>query len=312
MDNTIRKSAQEIEIDHLLAEEFFCDLLFGPRFLLACELPGAGFKTKVAHPEPSLGGEGFGDILIEGEIDSKRVALLIEDKITAGPATRQAQRYAAHAARMQDHGWDQVWTILVAPAAYRGERDLYDASLNLETVVGLLQSPDPRRLAYRRAIIERALTKSATSGVKIPDVALHGLKSEYLSHVAAWCQREAFPLQLPSLRESYYDGDSWIEPVRHPSLPEHVNLRHRLWTSVKDTQGQIDLIVTRAEDVERSRFYESAPEGAITTPFSKGKGVQISFRLPEMRQGSAFSSVIADDACRKMQALITWYVDELS
>lgn len=192
-----RKSTQEVEIDHLLAEEFSCDASFVGRFLSACGLSCPEFRVMSVIPEPSLGGEDFGDLLVEGEADGLRVAILIEDKITAGPALRQAGRYAAHAERMRGQGWDRVWCILVAPAAYRGERTLYDASVDLETVAELLWSSDPGRLAYRRGILGRALEKRATWGVKVPDVALHQMKSDYLDFVAHWCAAEGLTFSFP-------------------------------------------------------------------------------------------------------------------
>lgn len=305
----LRKSSQEVEIDHLLAEEFECDPSFGERFLSACSLPGQRFRTVSVLAEPSLGGDGFGDLLVHGEMDGHRVALLIEDKITAGPATRQAERYAAHASRMLFQGWDRVWCILVAPKAYIGERSLYDAGVDLETVAGLLQSSDPVRLAYRQGIISRAVSKRAASGVRIPDLGLHQLKSDYLDFVAAWCAAEGLDLTFPTLRQSYYDGDSWIEPIRHPNLPAHVYLRHRLWVSVAGGPGQVDLIAKTADEVEQTRFKDAPPEGAIVAPFSK-HGVQVSLRLPQMRQSSGFDADVASKACEHMRELVTWYVKE--
>ena len=131
-------------------------------------------------PEPSLGGDGYGDLLVYGTVGAIRVALLIEDKITAGPAHRQAERYQAHATRMRAEGWDQVWCILVAPAAYLAERKAYDADIDMEVVAELLNSPEPVRLAYRLGIIRRALEKKSSSGVQIPDPSMKTLKSEYL------------------------------------------------------------------------------------------------------------------------------------
>ena len=94
MTNTTRKPSQEIEIDHLLAEEFHCDPAFSARFAEACGLQFDTFRVIHATPEPSLGGEGYGDLLVEADMDGQRAALLIEDKITASAATRQAERYA--------------------------------------------------------------------------------------------------------------------------------------------------------------------------------------------------------------------------
>jgi hypothetical protein len=302
-----RKSAQEVEIDHLLAEEFSCDPSFAGRFVSAAGLNCPGFRAVTVAPEPSLGGEGFGDLLVKGDADGLRVALLIEDKITAGPSVRQAERYARHAERMRGQEWDQVWCILVAPAAYRGERKCYDASVDLESVAELLQSPDPVRLAYRRKIIRRAIEKRAASGVQISDLKLHRLKTDYVKFVSDWCDTEGLTLSLPPLRDSYYDGDSWITPIRCPILPPHVHLRHRLWVSVKEPLGQVDLVAMPADPAEQARFRDDAPAGAVSAPYAKGKGVQTSLRLPEMRQGSGFDPEIASDACRAMVALIQWY-----
>lgn len=304
---TLRKSAQEVEIDHLLAEEFSCDPGFAERFIAACGLSCREFNVSNAIPEPSLGGQGFGDLLVEGEAGGLRIALLIEDKITAGPAVRQAQRYTAHAQRLRSQGWDCVWCILVAPASYQGERRLFDAGVDLETVGTLLQSPDPVRLSYRRKIIERALIKKKASGVQVPDVSLHQLKSEYFRHASEWCAAEGFDLSFPKLRDSYYDGDSWIDPIHSAKLPKNVWLRHRLWTSVKEGRGCIDIIASSANASERLRFQEGGPTGALTSPYSNAKGIQISLALPEMRQSNGFNAKVAAEAFQAMRKLVCWY-----
>ena len=51
-----RKSVQEVEIDHLLAEEFACDQLFAQRFLVGCGLGSLDFATTSVIVEPSFGG----------------------------------------------------------------------------------------------------------------------------------------------------------------------------------------------------------------------------------------------------------------
>ncbi|ABR64206.1 hypothetical protein GOC57_29715 [Sinorhizobium meliloti] len=303
-----RKSVQEVEIDHLLAEEFACDQLFAQRFLVGCGLGSMDFATTTVIVEPSLGGEGFGDLLIQGEVGANRVALLIEDKISAAPGVRQAKRYHAYAERLRAQGWDAVWTILVAPAGYTGERKSYDASIDLELVETLIVSKNTRRQDYRRSIIHRAIRKRTETGVKIPDEALHRMKSEYLEFAATWCVTKGLAFNFPFLRASYYDGDSWVEPIRHARLPAHVTLRHRLWTSVKEPGGQVDIIASPADERERARFVENAPEGAIVSPFSRGRGVQVSLRLPEMRQASGFNRETTSAAFSAMSELVDWYL----
>ena len=307
---TLSKAAQEVEIDHLLAEEFMCDPAFGQRFFAAVAFDCPNFEVTAVVVEPSLDGEGFGDLLVEGTGDGRRIALLIEDKITAGPAVRQAIRYAAHAERLRGRGWDEVRTILVAPASYRGERDEYDASVSLETVSNIMASADPLRLAYRRGIIARALHKRATTGVKVPDPALHRLKTEYFDFVSQWFEGAGLTVSFPRLAARYYDGDAWVDLIRDRRLPTHVRLRHRLWVSVKDTLGRVDLIASPADEAERLRFSEGAPEGAISSPFSNDKGVQVSLGLPAMRQHGGFDANIALEACLAMTKLVDWYLQK--
>lgn len=304
----LRKSAQEVEIDHLLAEELACDPAFVGRFLEACGLPCDGLTVTGTTAEPSFGGDGFGDLLVEGATpEGLKVALLVEDKITAGPAVRQAERYAAFANLLRGLGFDRVWTILVAPASYRGERDRYDAFVSLETLAKLIASPDPARTTYRRAVIERALEKKASTGVQVPDPALHRLKAAYLDFAAVWCAREGLALAFPALRQSYYDGDGWVEGITHPALPSEVKLRHRFWTTSKEACGLVDLIVVPASQEDRRVIADHALEGARVAPYSKGKGLQVSLPVPELRQRAGFDERIAAQALAAMRKLVAWH-----
>lgn len=288
-----RKASQEVEIDRLLAEEFACDPGFVERFVAACALPVAGMRVDAVAAEPSLGGEGFGDLLVSGRMGNERVALLIEDKVMAAPGIRQADRYARHAARMRADGWAAVWTVLVAPAAYRGERDRYDASIDLERVADLLDNPDPARLAFRRGILLRAVDRARSGGVQVPDAAVHTFKAQHLDQLARLGRSAGLTLHLPTLKPAYYDGDSWIENIREASLPPDARLRHRCWMTARRTQGSVDLILLRPGDATRRLMEALAPDGARVTAFSRGKGWQISLPVPEMRPGSAYDHAAA-------------------
>ncbi|SIS84644.1 hypothetical protein [Phaeovulum vinaykumarii] len=314
MDEIPRKSAQEVEIDRLLEEEFLCDQGFAGRFLEACGLPEPGFAVETALHEPSLGGAGFGDLLVTGRTQDTRVALLIEDKITAAAPPRQAARYAEHAARMRAEGWDRVHTILVAPAAWPGDPSAtYDARLDLERLAGLLRAADPRRLTHRRAVIARALGKTTQTGVKVHDPRLHALRAAYLEFAASHCAQLGLAFTFPALRPECYDGDSWIYPITHPALPDGVVLRHRLWTTQRLPAGQVDLIARQADPATRARFVAADRNagdlaGAELAPFSKGRGGQLSLRVPEMRQATGFDPEIGRRACAAMRVLLAWYI----
>lgn len=304
-----RKSSQETEIDHLLAEEFHCDSVFAKRFAEACGLKFASFQVIHVTPEPSLGGDGYGDLLVTAEMDGRKTALLIEDKITAGAATRQAERYSEYAKRMRQGDYEIVTTVLVAPGAYRGERDSYDVSVSLEAVMEMLRSPDSCRLNWRRGIIERALRKNATTGVQVPDLAMRQLHADYQNWAGDWCNNKPLSLEFPELKAEYYDGDNWVDRIRHPAFPANVWLRHRLWTSNRDMAGMVDLVVSPTSEDEQERLNSAAPDWAIMTSYGK-KGVKLSIRVPEMRQSTGFCENHAEQALLAMSRLISFFLGQ--
>ncbi|MDP3193790.1 hypothetical protein [Tabrizicola sp.] len=303
-----RKSSQEVELDHLLAEEFACDPGFIIRFLAACQLDSDLGSVRRVVAEPSLGGNGFGDLLVELERDDRRVALLIEDKITASPAARQAERYREYAAMLKDDGWDQVLCVVVAPQAWRGDRDGYDAHLALEELSGLLESADPGRLGWRRAIINRALQKHRTSGVKLPDSRVLAFKTAYLETANDWASRNKVPLLFPVLKTAYYDGDSWVEPILHPALPQRCKIRHRCWTSVRTGTGLVDLIVLGATPEEAALLTGKRASDSLVSSFSGGKGISVSLPVAELRPTSTFHVETLEESLRKMVSLVDWFV----
>ncbi|MDE0173662.1 MAG: hypothetical protein OYH76_00435 [Defluviicoccus sp.] len=307
-----RKSSRESEIDYLLAEEFECDPAFAAGFASACGLRFETLNVVSAVVEPPLGGNGFADLLVEAELDGRRAALLIEDKITAGPAVRQAERYREHAERMRDEGYDFVRTVLVAPGAYRGERDGYDASIDLEQVAELLSSPDPRRLKYRREIIARAVKKQQSTGVKSPDHALHALHSDFLNWATDRCAAEERPYEFPPLREAYAHNESWIWKIRHPEFPENVWIRYRLWESrVENTTGLVDLVICPAPEAMREQVHYSASiafgDEAIVEGYGKF-GIRVSLRVSRMTQSTGFRDDAAEHAFTALDRLAEWYL----
>lgn len=305
-EERLRKSSQEVELDHLLAEEFACDPGFVRRFMQACKLGPENLVVRSVTAEPSLGGNGFGDILVDCEADGRSVALLVEDKITAAPATRQAQRYRAHADGLRAEGWNQVYCIVVAPGGWRGDRTGYDAHLALERLAEIIESPSPARLAWRRSILDRALRKYRATGVRVADAKVRDFKAAYLEVAQSWSSRNAVPFTFPALKEAYYDGDSWIDPILHPALPDPYRLRHRCWTSVRRTPGLVDLIV-RGTDARRVAMLTACrPAGTVISSFSGGKGIVVSLPVTELRPGADFDCAGLEDALAAMALLVEW------
>lgn len=197
---------------------------------------------------------------------------------------------------------------MVAPASYRGERSAFDASLDLEVVRTLVTSLDPVRQAYRRGVIDRALAKRASTGVKIPDATLHDLRKAYLDHARAWSEAQGAGLQFPDLKDAYYDGDSWIVPIRSPSLPPTAWLQHRMWTSTAAASGSVDLILSPVAPTEEARLRRLEAQGCRLDVYSRSKGLQASLAVPEMRQGRGLDEVVLSYALQAMVDLVSRFV----
>ncbi len=304
-----QKLVQETEMDHLLAEEFRCNPNFAGLFADACGLRFETFEVLDVTPQPPLGSDGYGDLLVEAKMDGQRTGLLIEDKITAGAPPRQAERYAEYAEQLRLNGWDRVITVLVAPAAYRGERDKYESSVDLEELAKMIDSPDPRRRDYRRNIIKRALEKKERTGVQNPDKELHRLHADYRDWVEDRRSERGHPYEFPRLDKEYHDKDVWIDKIRHPDFPNHIWLRHRFWTSQKAATGMVDLIISPATAELREHLHAAAPEEAIVSTYGKKKqGIQISVRVPEMKTPTGFHESIAAKAFTAMERLTEFHL----
>lgn len=309
-----RKSTQEVEIDRLLAEEFACDPSFLREFLRCCGAHAQRLEVAQVVVEPSLGGNGFGDLMVTGAMDGARFALLIEDKISAAAAVRQAERYKSFAERLRKNGYAAVWTVLVAPGAYRGERHLYDASVNLEEVRQMMGHCDPLRRRFRQGVIDRALEKVDMSGVQQPDQDVWEFKQRHLHALREFGLDLGLDLILPELRAEYYDGSSWIERIKEPRLPDRVELRHRCWRTVKNVPGCVDLIFRgRPDEGFGQRLSDHAESDMLVDHFSKAaksmlnRGWQVSIDVPEMRPGGSYEEEYARLVVAAMARLIDWY-----
>jgi hypothetical protein len=89
-----------------------------------------------------------------------------------------------------------------------------------------------------------------------------------------------------------------------------VQLRHRLWISVSEPAGQVDLIAKHVDNDERQRFKAHSVANAHFAPYSSNSGVQLSLKVPEVRQTKEFSAGDFQLAFQAMEDLAIWYIRE--
>ena len=119
MSDLPTKSAKEEELDLIFAEEFSCDPNFTLQYFREAFPAIGNVKIEDVAIQPKLHDGGYGDLLVLAKANGKSHALLIEHKISAGPAPGQAERYRNHATHLLRSEGRSVVTALVAPRAYR-------------------------------------------------------------------------------------------------------------------------------------------------------------------------------------------------
>ncbi|UWQ19396.1 hypothetical protein [Jannaschia sp. M317] len=297
MTDRPRKSAQEARLDHLLEEEFACDPEFLPRILAHLGLPTGGPVQEVVA-QPSMKGNGFGDLLVRYPCGEAVHALLIENKISAAGGTRQDERYRLWADQGEAEGdWDEARTVLCAPAAYGGQAEGFDHTLTLEDMRDLLDPSDPQRLSYRQAFLDRAIDKQASSGVKVPDPATRALRQAVSNAVQAAFADAPLRLSLPRLNAAHYDGDNWFIVIL-PDYPGY-ELHWRFWTSARARCGAVLLIAPPGS----GPFAPCA--GAEPVTYGKLERPALTISVPEMHQRPGFDPTTASAATAAMRRLLS-------
>ncbi|MQT11483.1 hypothetical protein [Segnochrobactrum spirostomi] len=307
MNTILRKLAQEVEIDHLLSEEFACDPGFLPRFLAACDIPAPTAEVIDVVPEPVLGGLGYGDLLVlykTSDDTSRPSSILIENKINSAPGNRQAARYQEYANIQTASNWHYCRIILVAPQNYIGERSEFDAFISYESIMRIMENASESRLLYRRAILQRAIIKQSTSGVGIPDQDMLQLRRDYHSFFDIRGIYYANKFNIERLKGAYAAGESW-NYFYIPGI-EDAYIRHRLWTTIADKVGKIDFIIRRPIE-EVTLLISGNPYPSSTLETYGNYETKICVDVPEMRQKDGFNQAVAEIVFSHIDRMISWY-----
>ena len=116
------KKIYEQDVDLLIIEEFVSDREFARIFLDKLRLADDYTVQKVFHSLSDS--DGASDITIILKYPSKRIALLIEDKIDAQTMPEQSGRYHKRAQKAVSRGeYDDYYVMLAAPVDYHREHE---------------------------------------------------------------------------------------------------------------------------------------------------------------------------------------------
>lgn len=238
----------ERDIDLLLAEELSVNAAFADWLKEMTQI--AGTPARVVDVFVSKSNSlGESDLIAIYEMeDSRRFALMIEDKVDAPLQPRQAERYRMRAEQEVKLGTCASYAVLLcAPRNYLEQCDGisgFDGSVAFETIAAFLSEgkPTPRDL-YRASFLEAAATRRVNIWVRDPDD-----QTDEFWDAAYKMATSEFPiLEMKPLKVS--KGCNWItfRPRDIPTQPRQV------YVSAKGERGQIDLTFG---GVTAHRFHE--------------------------------------------------------
>lgn len=156
IDTTIER-----DIDLLILEEFISDPEFAKIFLDAARINEEYIVEEAIHSKRDSE-YGESDIVFILNINGKRHALHIEDKIDAIAMPNQSGRYIDRAEKEIGAGeYDLYSVLIVAPEKYleaNAEAQKYRRKVRYEQMRDFFASKNDIRSKYKLALIERAIT----------------------------------------------------------------------------------------------------------------------------------------------------------
>jgi hypothetical protein len=284
------RSIQEFRIDFLLEEEFACDLALVQQLVGLSGLEGTALRVeRIIHSLHDRHGEADLVAIIDIEAGgvTRRVALLIENKISAGAQPNQARRYRDRGKEGLGKSWDDFKTILIAPAAYSGEKAFFDRFVPLEQISQWLCPDDPVRAAFRKAKIQEAIEKRSAAGVQIVDTAMTDFRAAYYEYLMAFNAGNGtdFTMRQPG---PTYDGDTWFS-LNSISLPPQCRIRHRSRTTIKARTGVVDItfLETSVDRLEPLRHLLE-PSMSILSSGRRRQHASIEVNVSEINEKNGF------------------------
>lgn len=264
---------QEQHIDFVLEEEFVCNEAFLKFFLeearknIVPPLDGVDHKLRLTPCESwnceavrsASTSAGETDVLttyMSADLDNPRVAILIEDKIRAGFQKDQAQRYRERGQAGQAAGlWNTFLTCLVAPQKYSSHNAGFDTRVSLETILSFFSEGD-HRSRFKAGVLERALTRFASTGVQVIDPVITTFRAFYAQEAEKVLRVQEIQWELA--RDAWYD-DGWFY-FRAPAFPKGLKIVY------KAKMGSVELsYANQSATALQNIFAKCSGQDGITT-----------------------------------------------
>jgi len=153
------EAIRERDVDLILLEEFATDNTFCEWFINELGLPKFTENSRVWR---SITGYGLGetDILFSYKSESKRIYVLIENKLDASFQSKQFERYIQRAENyVTDNSCDSAFIILVAPKLYCDNQSQFENFVCYEQICKRLEFTGTKRNMFKSNLLKIASEK---------------------------------------------------------------------------------------------------------------------------------------------------------
>lgn len=273
------KRVYERDMDMLIMEEFFSDKAFARLFLDKVDLDDNYSIDSIYHSLSDENGES--DITIILQYSDKKIAILVEDKITAPTMPSQSERYIKRANEGKKHAaYDSYHIFLVAPSAYISahSNDInanYPNKVAYEELAEFFKHKDSTRALFKYSVISNALKEKEHHYVVNENIRV----TSFWSALRTMC-KEQYP-HLEMLGNDTPKGAS-------AAWPEFRTSCGKIKVVYKSTKGYVDLEFPGYGD--RVADLESKIQNHIKPPiFIHQSGKSASLRLADDRWQINFS-----------------------
>lgn len=235
------EAVSERDIDLLLLEELSVCGEFGRWFLSKTWGDGVScmksFGVWHSITEQLLGESDL--VWVFEDIQCRRVALLLEDKIAAPPQPEQAARYRMRGeSGVREGDWAEFRTVLVAPSRYLlNDREAkgYDYQLSYEDLVAWFEGRGDERSCYKAQVIQLGIEQQRRGYCPKADEQVSSFFADYWQIAS----REFPMLEMPA-PGGIPVGNDWIG-FKPQGLHFVEAFRHKLATGAVDLQLKGDM-----------------------------------------------------------------------